>query len=448
MSCAISGRAFLLSVFLLLPFTRANANDFAAFRGGQGVVAEQDIPTTWSANENLAWKIAVPGAGWSQPLIVGNRVYVTSAVSADGAKPKNFADGVKTPQSMGMGFFARAPKIDIEWKVFCYSTVDGRLLWEKTVHSGKPKFAIHPSNTYATESPVADESGVYVYFGAAGIVAGLDASGEVRWQRDVGVFKTSSNFGTGSSMAIHEGHVFVQNFSEGSADIYCFDTDTGKTVWKDSRERNGTSWTSPFVWKNAARVELIIASDGQIDGYQPKSGDKLWTLTNIKAASTATPCGDDQKLYFGASDPFAKGALFALTAGSEGDLSPKKKNTEFKNCAWMQKRAAPGMSSPVVAAGYVFVTDKNILRCYDSTNGERLYQSRIPDLDMVAASPIVVGEKLLVLDENGAASLIKVGNEFKVVGGGKLKDVFWSTPAVANGSIYLRGVDFLYCIRN
>jgi len=140
----------------------AHGDDFASFRGpdGLGVTANQAIPEAWSDTENLAWKVTVPGSGWSQPIVVGDRIFVTAAVAEKDLRPKNLSDGVKTPQSMGVTLFSKAPDVTIEWQVLCLNAADGNVLWSKVVHSGKPRFPVHPSNTFATESPVADAKGV------------------------------------------------------------------------------------------------------------------------------------------------------------------------------------------------------------------------------------------------------------------------------------------------
>ena len=439
---------FLVFFACVILCASAFSDDFAQFRGSNyGVEPEQAIPTNWSITENLAWKVPVPGAGWSQPIVFGDRVYVTSAVSEQTYLPKNFSDGTKTPQSMGLGFFSKPPNFNFQWKLFCYSLEDGKEIWSQALDSGKPKFAIHPSNTYATESPAADSDGVYVYFASTGKVAGVSHEGQLMWERSIGIFKTSNNFGTGSSVALHEGKVFIQNFTTKSANVYCLDTKTGDTIWENKGEKGITSWTSPSIWKNNKRTELIISSEKKLDSYNPADGSLLWTVKNIKTAATATPCADSQRIFFGGSDPFEKGPLFAIEAGAEGDLSPKKRNTEFQNCSWIAKRSGPGMSSPVTNGKFLYVVDSNILRCYDALTGERLYQERIPKSGSVAASPLIIGNQLLILDEDGKSSLVSLGPEFEIVGGGKIDDTFWSTPAVANGSIYLRGIKFLYCIR-
>lgn len=442
----------VLFVVALLPgegIFADTAEHFAQFRGngGNGVVEAQPIPASWSQDQNVAWKVKNPGAGWSQPIIWGDHVYVTAAVADGDVRPRNFADGLKSPQSMGVSLFAKAPNMTMDWQVVCLSLVDGSTIWTQSVISGKPKFPIHPSNSWATETPVSDENGLYVYFGATGVVAGLSHEGSIRWTANVGVFKTTNGFGTGSSLAIHQGKVFVQNLSEESATITCFETVSGRELWKASRTENTTSWSTPLIWTNAKRVELIVSGGEEVTSYDPSTGNVNWRVKNVKAATACSPCSDSDRLYFGGSDPFSKGPLFAVEAGSEGDVSPKKKNDKFSGCSWLSERNGPGMASPVSTGQYVYTTESNILKCFDASTGERIYQTRLPGLNMVAASPLLIGEGILLIDENGSSCIVKAGPEFEVVGTGELPDTFWSTPAVAKGRMIFRGVESIYCVR-
>ena len=440
---------FQFTAIYLLCSVIVFADDFPQFRGpdGLGIAADTSIPQMWSATKNLAWKIEVPGAGWSQPILVGKYLYLTTAVSDKNLSPKNFSRGVAMPQSMGLGGLSKPPDTTINWQVHCYDAITGTLRWEKTIAVGKPKYAVHPSNTYATESPVADQDGIYAFFGATGSIAGLNHEGQILWTHELGAFPTNNGFGTGSSLAIHNGKVFVQHFTNGSGILACYETRTGKQIWRVDREKKESSWSSPIIWKNSQRVELLSSGNDQMCSYDPESGNELWRLSQVKTPTACSSAADQRQIYFGGSDPFSTGPLFAMRAGASGDISPKKKNGNFEFCTWLQSKAGPGMPSPVSTGTSVYVVDKNILKCYDSTTGERVYQERLPSISMVAASPIVIGEKLLVLDESGEAKLIKTGPSFEIVGGGKLDDVFWSTPAIGHDSIYLRGVNALYCIR-
>ena len=448
-------RSFLILASLsisaaMISASALRAGDFPSFRGvnGWGVAPEQTIPLSWSENENLAWKVNLPGSGWSQPVVIGERLFITAAVAEKDLKPKNFSDGVKTPQSMGISLFAKPPDVTIEWKVYCLSIAEGVVLWEKTIHAAKPTYPIHPSNTFATESPVADQNGVYVRFGAAGIVAGLTLDGTELWKNDVGVHKTGNSFGTGSSLAIHDGRVYLQDLSEESADVVCYSALTGEVLWQTAREKKSTAWSTPLVWQNAQRTELIVSGDQLVESFDPTSGVLLWRVSKVKAATACSPCADTERLYFGGSDPFSKGPLFAIAPGASGDLSPAKSNDSFVGNVWKQDRAGPGMASPVSSGAHVYVVDKNILRCYRADSGELLYQNRLPGLEMVAASPLIIGNKLLIIDENGAGCVVATGPEFNVLGSGSIGDTVWATPAVANGSIIFRGVNTLYCFRS
>jgi outer membrane protein assembly factor BamB len=448
-------RALLILALLvdsagILSVNVLRAEDFPSFRGvnGCGVAPDQAIPLTWSEDQNLAWKAELPGSGWSQPVVIGDRVFVTAAVADKDLKPKNFSDGVKTPQSMGISLFSKAPDVTIEWKVFCLNAIDGVVLWNETIHSAKPKYPIHPSNTFATESPVADQNGIYVHFGAAGILAGLSLDGRKMWSKDVGVHKTSNSFGTGSSLAIDDDRVYLQNLSEESADITCYATQTGDVLWQAAREKKSTAWSSPVIWNNSRRKELIVSGDQLVESFDPASGAALWKVSRVKAATACSPCADSERLYFGGSDPFSKGPLFAVAVGASGDVSPAKSNDSFESNVWKQDRAGPGMASPVSTGEHVYVVDRNILRCYQAESGELLYQSRLPGLEMVAASPLIIGNKLLIIDEAGSGCVVATGGEFRVIGSGSINDTVWATPAVANGAVFLRGVEGLYCIRS
>lgn len=428
----------------------ALAEDFTQFRGsgGNGQVADQPIPLNWSLQENLAWNIEVPGSGWAQPIIFGDRIYVASAVSEKDLTPANFADGVKSPQSMGVSLFAKPPSDQIKWTLHCIKLTDGSLEWSSVVHKGKAKYSVHPSNSYATESPVADENGIYVYFGASGKVAALGHDGSLRWQKDIGVFKTSNKFGTGSSLTIHEGKIYAQNFNEESCVVYCFDAANGSEIWTAKRENRATSWSTPVVWKNAQRHELVTSGGDEVTSYDPTSGKVLWNLKNVKASTACSISTDTNHIYFGGSDPFSKGPLFAVSSGGTGDLSPEKKNARFSACSWLAEKQGPGMASPVSSGQHVYVVDKNILKCFDAATGERKYQSRLPGMKMVAASPLVVGDRLLMIDEYGKGCVVATGPEFKVLGQSEIDDTIWSTPAVADGAVIVRGVKGLYCFKS
>ena len=427
----------------------AAAGETMQFRGesGNGVLPAQAVRTDWENAAGVAWKVPNPAAGWAQPVLHGAHVYIAGAVGEGQLKPSNFADGVKSPQSMGVSLFAKPPKAPLTWKLFCLSEQDGGVLWEREIVQKQASYPIHPSNSWQTETPAADDTGVYVFCGAAGVLSAYGHDGALKWQQQTEVCRTSNGFGTGSSPALADGRVIMQLYGEDSAVVRCFDSITGKPLWTFERPDKGTSWSSPLVWRNRVRTEVVCSGGDRLDALDPVTGAVLWTVRRVKAATACSPCCDSERLYFGGSDPFSKGPLFAVKAGASGDVTPEKANQKFAQCDWLSERQGPGMASPVSSGKYVYTNDNNILKCFDAATGERLYQTRIPGLDMLAASPLLIGDRLLLLDENGKGCLVNAGPEFQVVGRGSLPDTFWATPAVKGGAMYFRGVDWIYCVR-
>ena len=439
--CLIGCLTFL-SAFLSENGFAQNVPQFRG-AGGMGVVKDAKISDQWDKAKNLQWKVEVEGAGWSQPVIWKDRIYLTTAVAANGFKPKDFAGGARNPASMGMG--SKRPNYKVEWKVVCLDAKTGEQVWSTSVAAAQPKFGIHPSNSYATETPAVDEKGVYAYFGSAGVVVGLDHQGNKTWNRDLGVFKTNNDFGTGSSLAINEGRIFVQALSEESADIHCLKTSNGETIWKNERDKSHkTSWSTPLVWTNTKRTELIVSGGMQIDSYDPATGEQLWKVTKVKSATACSVFGDEKHIYFGGSDPMSKGPLFAIGAGGSGEIQPKLTNQTFENCAWRVPRSGPGMSTPVSNGEYVLMTDRSVVKLLKAEDGSEVFKERLPGLSMVVGCATVVGDEVLLVDERGNMGAVKLQSKFEFRSLGSVEDTVWSTPAVTKDSLFVRGVNALY----
>ncbi|MEM9942146.1 MAG: PQQ-binding-like beta-propeller repeat protein [Planctomycetota bacterium] len=444
--------SFVLSLavpsLLLIFATFSFAQEMTQFRGEGSMAKNLDafISPDWEFEESKAWESEIEGSGWSQPIIWEDRVYVTTAVAGDGFKPKDFAGGVRMPSSRGGG--TKRPDYEVEWKVVCLDVKTGELLWSTSVGKAQPEFGIHPSNSYATESPAVDQDGIYAYFGSYGFVAKLDHDGKLTWKKEVGAYKTNNDFGTGSSLAIDEGRIFLQIFAETSAKILCLNTTKGETVWE--KERSGatrTSWSSPVIWKNDKRTELIVSGGEQIDSYDPASGEINWTLTNIKAPTACSVCTDEKQIYFGGSDRMSKGPLFAVAAGTSGEIAPEERNGDFEGCTWSVPRSGPGMSTPVSSGEFVFMTDRSVASCFRTSDGSQVFKDRMPGMSMIVACPYVIGNEVLVVDEQGNFGAAKIGEEFGFRKLGSVKETVWATPAVTEDSIYLRTVSKLYRLK-
>lgn len=441
-------RGAILVVCFFPAVALAASGDWPQFRGaeGNGLSPKSPIPAEWSNDRNLAWKIRIPGSGWSQPVILGNTIFVTTAISDLPSRPKDFSSGTSDPHTVS-GSQVPAPDVKIQWKVLAVDFQSGNLKWDSTIASGKPKYPIHPSNTYASETPAVDARGVYAWFGASGTLAALNHAGPLLWRRELGVFRHQQNLGGGSSLRLHQGFLYIQCFNEEQAFLVCIDTQDGREKWRMKRDQPGTAWTTPLLWQNHNRTELIVCGQNLISSHDPLTGLELWRGTGFEMAGPSSVTADRSHLYFGFSSSSKKNKLYALNAGAEGDQSVAQGLKAFQCEAWSLLGAAPSMASPVVVEGCVYVINQATLICCDAASGKEHYKERLPGFHCSVASPLAVGNQVVFVDESGGMVVLKTGSKFEIVGQSKLEDRFWASPAAAQGALVLRGVDYLYCIR-
>ncbi len=416
----------------------APAQDWPQFRGpqGNGVLENLEHPSNWGTDDNIAWSIDMPGGGLSSPIVVGDRIIVTTAI---GVKPPvSFAEGVRDMRP-------KLPTTPVKFHVLCLKLKDGSKLWEKTIIEKKPAYPIHGSNSYATESPATDGKHIFVYFAAVGTVVALDLEGNKIWEKSIGSFPTGNGFGTGSSITTGGGNVFVQCDNDESSFVVAFDAKTGEQVWR--KERSGrTSWATPLYWKTDKRTELVTCGSGFVTSYDPKTGEELWTMSDIGMSFSASPAADKQRIYFGNSGPRSNGPLVAVSSGMNGKQQFSD-DASIEGLDWAKMQAGPGMSSPVSVGGYVYIPSRGILTCYSANDGSVAYKKRLA-LGSTVASLWAAGDQVFLLDESGKTIAIQVGPEMKILATNQIEnDLFWSTPAISGKSLLIRGAKKLYCIR-
>lgn len=417
-----------------------SASNWQQFRGpnGNGVVESLSHPTEWGTDNNIAWSVDVSGSGWSSPIVIGDKIFLTTA--AGPSKPVGFMEGVRNMQPA-------KPSEPLKFQVICLNLKDGSSVWTKTYDEKMPAEGIHPSNSFATETPVSDGENLYVYFAAIGLVVGVDGEGNELWRKDVGTYPTGNGFGSGSSLAIHEDNVFLQCDNDEDSFVVAFNKANGEEVWRKERDSR-TSWATPLVWKNENRVELITCGSGFVTSYNPADGNELWTITGIDSAFSASPAADSKRVYFGNSGPMSSGPLLAVGANMSGNhkFSP---DAEFADLAWSRMQSGPGMPSPVSVGGQLYITGRGTMSCYNTEDGSEVFgKSRVKGFKSAAASYWADQERLYVLDESGQTFVFRVGPELELLHVNKIDELFWSTPSVAGDSLLLRGVNKLYCIRD
>jgi outer membrane protein assembly factor BamB len=455
------------------------ADDWPQFRGPNGSATSNDkkLPTEWDAETNIAWKAQLSGYGWSSPIVWGDKVFVTVAFSDKQRKPMGFGPGGFGPGGGGRpgggggrpGGFGRGqepPDAVYKWEVYCLNAADGKVLWHETAAEQKPKLGINPGNTYATETPVTDGERVYAYFGNTGVFC-YDFKGKQLWKADLGSYKTGMGYGTGGSPALHDGRLFIQCDNEEKSFVVALDAKTGKELWKAAREEK-SSWTTPFVWKNKERTEIVCMGLPKVRSYDPATGKQLWEMSGLNGQVKASPAASAELLYFGTGGGFggfggpggggrpggggmgnASRPLFAVKAGASGDITLKTGTTSNDGVAWYQAKAGPTTASPLLYDGYLYILEERggFLNCLDAKTGKEVYRERLQGGRGFTSSPWAGDGKVYCLSEDAEAFVVQAGAEFKLLGKNKFDEMCYATPAVAGSALYLRTVEHLYCIK-
>ena len=421
-------RSVLLLLSVCIFGGRVLADDSLQFRGtnSDGFVLEKNVPEVWDLNSQIKWQVAVPGEGWSAPIVVGERLFLTTSVSA-GRKDMNS---------------------EHDWQVLCFDKTTGKSLWSKSVLKGKPRLGTHRDNTYASETPVCDGKHLVVYFGMMGLVC-FDLDGNELWKKDLGNYPMQLNWGTSSSPVMHGNLVYLQVDNDQKSFLVALDIATGVEKWRKDRDES-SNWGSPIIWQNAKRTELITAGR-TIRSYKPDDGSLLWQLTLNAGGVCSTPTGDSDVLIVGNQGRQGAG-MMAVRAGATGDVSLKENEASNSSVLWSTKKFGPQRSSPMMVGGqvYLFGQRDGQLTCVDAKSGEVLYQERIPNAGAFWASPWVNNGLIYCTDENGNTYVLKPGPKLEVVRVNKLppkeESRFWATSAASDGFLFIRSSNTLFAL--
>ena len=442
----------LVAATLFFLVAGVHAENWPGFRGpkGDGVV-ESKHPEKWSADENVAWKTKLPGVGWSQPIVWSGKVFVTTAVAENQKRPRpgDWSPGEGGILTAIFGNYRKAPSIDYQWQVHCLDAATGKVLWEQTAYTGKPKTPIHANNTYATETPVTDGERVFAYFGSIGVYC-YDFAGKLLWSKDLGSLPMQMDWGTASSPVLHGDLVYIQCDNDKSSFIVALNKNSGDEVWRMPRTER-SNWATPFVWKNSQRTELVAGGGSSMRSYDLASGKLLWEMT-ASGRCSASPVAAGDLLYVNSGDRLTgqRGVVAAIKPGGEGDISLRSESRTNDFVEWSEELTGHRVASPVVISDCLYLLEQQagILRCIDAKTGKQHYRQRLPGATGLTASPWTRDGKVYCLDQSGQTFVLAVGPEYKVLETNKLPDeMFWASPAAAGVSLFLRSADQLYCIK-
>lgn len=437
----LSGRGLALSVF-------AGAVPQSSRQAPPAIFEEKDLPIEWSDNDNVAWKVRIPGRGRSAPVVWNNYVFVTAVISE---KPtpheRSPAGGADTEQFPG----------NRRWVVVCLDRPSGRILWQSVAAERTAAHGARQTNSCAAEAPVVDGERVYACFGRVGLFC-FDLSGELVWSSNVGSDGALRDWEVASSPAFDGDRLFVVCDHEEKTILVAIDKATGKEVWRANRKER-SAWSSPYVWRNRVRTEVVVCGGQRIRSYDPASGKLLWQL-GVRGASVhdqighcnATPVGNSELLFVGMGSRDSDqqfGPLWAVKPAAQGDISLRKSESSSVNIAWYRPDAGPVMGSPVYSRGFLYVLPRigDTLTCLEATTGDEVYRKQLPGATGFFLSPWAHDGCIGCLDVDGQTFVVRGGAKFKVLGINRLGEKCWSVPAASQGALFVRGVEHLYCLR-
>ena len=435
--------SFVSSVLTLAATVSVAADNWPQWRGpnGQGISTEKQLPTEWGPDKGIAWKLPLD-SGHSSPIVWGDRAFVTSVIEGEaipGQKAATHMLGGKEwvhPDSV-------AADRKHTFKVIGIDTKTGKVAWEQTAYEGPVYDARHRQSSFAAPTMITDGKMVFAYFGAEGLYA-YDLNGTLAW-KVVEKFKTLG-LGAGTSPVLHGDLVIIQRDEDNGEDsvVVAYDRTTGKEAWKVKRPIQA-SWSTPVLvnapstgsGQAGSRTELVTNGNEHVIAYDPATGKELWRTKGVESNAIHTPLVGKGLVIVTAGFPAKR--IIAVRPGDQ---------PEGKRVAWEYTKGTGYVLSNLLYGDYVYLsTDNGILTCLNASTGEVVYEGgRPPKPSRFVGSAVAYNGMIAMTSEDGETFLVKAGPSFEVVRVNSIDEPVFSSAALANGRIYIRGTKHLFAI--
>jgi outer membrane protein assembly factor BamB len=448
----VAGRRIVRTVADLSPL-RPPAGDGAgswpSFRGpyASGIAEKQGLPDTWNVEtgKNILWRTPIPGLGHSSPIVWGNRIFVTSAISSNPNatfRPGLYGDGDASDDRSRQ-----------RWVMYAIDKRTGKKLWERVAYDGEPLNKRHIKSTYASSSPATDGRVVVAWFGSQGVYA-YDLEGTLKWKVDLGRVDMGAydiptfEWGPASSPIIWNGLVILQCDTQADSFVLALNVETGATVWKTERDEL-PSWGTPTVAMPSGGRELVTNGSNFIRGYDPRTGKELWRLGHSSKLTAPTPVVTGG-LFVVASGRAPERPIFVIRAGARGDLTLPDGETRSQSIAWTRAGRGSYMPTPLIYGGLLYVLANNgVFDAYTLTTGDERYRQRLPEIGSgYSASPVAADGKIYLSNEDGEMLVVAAGPTFKHIATNSMREPLMATPALSDGVMYVRSSRTLFAIGN
>jgi outer membrane protein assembly factor BamB len=433
-------RLFLASFLLLSVSVTFAADAWPGFRGptADGRASGTNVPTKWSEKENVRWKTAVHGKGWSSPVVLGDQVWVTTADEVLDPDPPKTKGGPPANPVKEVSLFA-----------VCLDRKTGKVIHDiKLRVVEKPQYC-HPFNSYASCTPFIEEGHLYAHFGALGTFCVDTATEKVLWERTD--LKCDHFRGPASSPVVYGDLVYLIFDGFDFQYVAALDKKTGDTKWKTDRKirystDNGDykkGYGTPALFTVGGKEWLVCPSAECTIAYDPKTGEELWRFAHGGMNESIRPILANGLLYLNSGHT---ARMMALKADGLSGTVPKEA------VAWQVQKDVSVRSSPLVAGDSVFmVSDGGIATCHDAVTGKPLWRERLDG--EFSSSPVLAGGNVYFCNQTGKTFVVKADREYTLVSENRLAEGskaappgFMASPAVAGDELFLRTTTHLYCI--
>jgi len=423
------------------------AQQWPRFRGpaGSGVAESQPLRIEWDAasGRGIQWKAPVPGVGHSSPVVSGDRVFVTTAITTA-------ATGHYNPKDGGID-----PSKDVavhEWRVMALDKNTGRMVWSQTAHRGVPKVKRHVKATQANASPATDGRFVVVSFGSEGLYT-YDMHGKLLWKQDLGILdpgyagQPDLQWGFATSPIIHGDLVILQCDKQENSFIVAFNLTDGTQAWRVSRDEI-PAWSTPVIYQGKTRTELITSGSKYYRGYDPLTGKELWRLRDDTQVKVPSPIVANDLFFLSGGNPRGRD-FYAVRPTATGDISIGATAERGAHVAWRKTRGSPYTPTPIVYDGLLYVcNDNGVLTVYDAATGAQVYTHRIGTTNSTfSASPVAGRGHLYFSSEDGEMFVVKAGRAYALVATNRMGEALMATPAISDGILIVRGQQHVFAVK-
>jgi outer membrane protein assembly factor BamB len=389
-----------------------------------------------SSGKQVAWKTAIPGTGHSSPIVWGDRVFVTTAVSDDPA------DTFDTAAARGASVAGESPRQN--WRVYCLDRVSGRILWQRVAHEGVPRIGRHAKGSHANSTAATDGEHVVAYFGSEGLYA-YTMDGKPLWSKDLGVIdvgyvgQAQYQWGVATSPLIHDGKVIVQADAQQDSFIAALDVRTGREVWRQNRNEL-PSWSTPVVANTDGGPVLITNGPRFMRGLDPSTGRELWAIEDGAEVKVPTPVAGDDIVVMSGGAPRGR-QFYGVRPDGRGMNADER-------IVWTVEKGGPYTPTPIIVGNTLHVlSDNGVLSRYGAADGQLIDQTRVAaGGGAFSASPVAVDDVLYLASEDGDVYAVKSGDTVTVLATNPMGEQVMATPAIAGGMLVIRGARHVFGI--